>query len=493
MNRKYMHFLIDQYKVPSLFFLALYAGAVIISLTLGDDWTGAKGTLLLAAGISVAAAFAIPLGLFAFVHRRRSVDMYGAVPFTRMTQLMSNLIYGFGLSFGAFLVTWLALFVPAESGEVSAASMVSLLVMVMLICLTLVLFNSALFLIGNNMLDGIIILAGYSLMPAALNLTKNAFFEYMVPGGNSDTGFITLLSPVGMAVKTMMDFSPGGASVIDTRRIAALLCFCVVSILLLRSQFLRRDLERAEQLSGGKAAYPLLINAYALIILAAILMASGGAEISAILMEIFIVFVAYCIGQFIYRRAVRPNRALVAGFAICIAVAAGFTFAAWQTHGFGTGTKEQKPVTGTVTYQYSVSCNRSDLGELALEDDAGNAVFVTFEIKVPADGHDGKAARIVDNFRMEQAGNFYDSFFIGSDEMPENALLYMSKGDSKLGRTSYVDYGPVYEYIYQLRGRGLSESELWTISKSTDVTVVENSYNEEDSKTYTLEEYLKQR
>lgn len=482
MNRRYMRFLTDQYRVPALFFFVIYAAAVIINMMFDGSFEVSPG-FYIASVLSIAAAFIIPLPLFSFVHRRKSSDMYGSVPFTRMTQLVSNIVYGFTISFGPYLVTWLILLWPAKRAHISTGTLVNSLPEMALICLTLVMFNAALFLIGNNMLDGIIILAGYTLMPLALFAALGSFYTNMLPT-DSTPNFLTVsyFSPILMSTESVTWFESTGFSI---NILIAMLCFIVISILLLRKQFLKRDMERAEQLSNAVPAYPLLIPAYALIVLTTSFMASRFGGIGMLLMAILIVFVAYSIGQFVYRRTVRPNRTMLIGFAVCLAVAGAFTCAAWQTHGFGIG--DRKPSANAARYIYSYDFYAKE-NDLSVEEDADeDPVNVSFSMTVPKNKTDEAAAVTAEKFRRRLVKQYYSSFF---DE--SNDTVYMSTFSVKAlpGGVKNDANSEIYNMPYSFCRHGLSVSELKTIDEYTKVKVTVDGEGD-NSKTYTLDEYLK--
>ncbi|MGI6736879.1 MAG: hypothetical protein ACOX41_06170 [Anaerovoracaceae bacterium] len=486
MNKKYLRFLFDQYRVSLLFFLVIYAAAVLIQVLLDDGSSGRENiaaALELAGGMSMAIAFFMPLPLFSYLHRRRSVDMYGAIPYSRTAQLLTNLAFAYIYAFGTFLLAWLVLLGPARHAGIGAGLLVSYLIMMALICLTLMLFNSALFTIGNNIVDGVIILAAYTALPLTLLLLLSAFQDNMVPAlldYNSDLAkWFSPLAMSGQITSSLADMSltKGAVTMFDARTIIVLLCFCVVSCLILRSQVLRRSMERAEQVSNSRLAYPLIIPLYALIVLISFFMsAKSGDSVGLLLLEVVVVFVAYAVGQFIYRRTLRPNRRMLIGFAVCVAASALFTFAAWQTHGFGEGDKFVRLPPGKVEYSYSYKADPSDLSMPGDMDK--DLADVTFQVNVPADGRDGEAARLMEDLRRRESEEFYDSFF-----RPENYY------DSTLNVSlPGVDEG----YLsYSINGRGLTEDQLRTIAKHTGVKVEFMKANGGVHKTYTLDQYLR--
>ena len=64
-------------------------------------------------------------------------------------------------------------------------------------CLTLVMFNTALYLIGNDLIDGVIMMGAYTCLPLAIYIVINSFFYSFVAGGNNpDLSVIRFFSPV---------------------------------------------------------------------------------------------------------------------------------------------------------------------------------------------------------------------------------------------------------------------------------------------------------
>lgn len=491
MSKNYLKYLFRQYRIPLIFFFCVYALAVMTP-GLADLSSGERFDLTLSLDIafllSAGACVVLPLFFFSFVHRRKSADVYGALPISRKGQLRATLGFLFLSTFGCYFVMWLLLMIPAthtEFGVLGAGIMTRELFCVAITLLTILILTSGLYLIGNNIFDGVVITAAYYFVPVLILILDHTFFNYLVAGSQDwDQGsqLVSWLSP--FTCTQAMDLSrlfENGLPVareeiaVDWPRILALLVFAGIGVLLLHRNFVRRDLERAEQLSAGKLAYPLIIPLYAVLSLTLILITTQ-ADIATSALLILAIFCAYSIASFVWRRTIRPNAKMLLSFAACFAIAALFTFTGWQTHGFGLGDRPMKWSPGkTIYYSYSAQVKKNDLGKIS----SGSGFReVTFSFYLPeSEQEENEAAQILERFRKKAIREFYGRSYF-KFRYPGSSLTFEQPGST----------GHYHEYT--LVRSALSVQELKTISKYARVFVTRYD-NEGNEYRIPLKKYLK--
>ena len=200
MNRNYFRYLFRTYKVLIFFFLAMYLCICLLWNLFsvpGIPGYGFYNGVKAAIGLSIILSYALPVLLFSFVHKKSSADVFFALPLSGRELRLTTLAFAFCIAFGywfiAVIISWLFYAV----GVYSLLSLLVLTVYAAVMILGLLVIHSFLYLLANNVLDGIVLLGAYTMIPFAAFIAELAILEEMVAGftlGENPVSF--LLSPL---------------------------------------------------------------------------------------------------------------------------------------------------------------------------------------------------------------------------------------------------------------------------------------------------------
>lgn len=201
-NKNYLSYLFRSRKVFLIFyyilFLALSLASFLMDTPGRDNLSSVYNSLFIATLGSCLLALGLPLLQFSFAHKRKSADIYFALPMKRKEQLFTNLLfiwlasYLFYLMNAALSMALYNNFVPIGSEKVLLLLLVPVFALLLLtIC------SSAWFLVANNIFDGFVMVAAYSFMPLFLSILLGIFFDSYVAGSPlAMVSVVTFVSPI---------------------------------------------------------------------------------------------------------------------------------------------------------------------------------------------------------------------------------------------------------------------------------------------------------
>ena len=251
---------------------------------------------------TIVLAFAVPIDVFYHVHNKKAVDTFFSIPVSRKALLGTGIIFSF-----------LVVYLPFACGIIrygTAAKDVNtflLLSEMALTCLTTVVFNTMLYLIGNNLVDGVIMVGAYTCMPIAIIAILNSFvFSYVAGLRSIEFYTIRFLSPICLGAflfDSGVRLDSG-----DIFSIIALIVILAVSAYLLYKSYVDRAAERADSQSTAFFSFPFVINFYLIICL--FLIASfynmNYSGLKDFLQDLFVpyllLFAVFVAAYFVYRR-----------------------------------------------------------------------------------------------------------------------------------------------------------------------------------------------
>lgn len=487
MNKQYFRFLAANRKLLIGFFFAVYLS--ISLLVVVDDAYRFQYSCYVSAFMSMAMTYVLPVLLFSFVHRRSSSDVYFALPVSRKEIRITSILFAFAVSFGYFalsgLISWL-LFARAWAAFLRFLVLCLFMVFALFTLLTV---NSALFLLGNNLLDGIVILAAYTAFPLFALFGEGVLVSEMIAGEQGFvTYFSTYLSPFMMFLNTVFTLAGDGFSK-NLNLLYPLVCagYLLLGWYGLRREFDERKSERAEQISDHPLAYPLVINLYAVLLLL-ILGATLVKEPSLDLVVPYLVLLAcYAAGTFLYQRKIQLNGKMIAVFLLEAVLCAGLMLVFWKTEGFGLSRQYVLDQGDTLVFEYHADAKPENLGQGFQEKASGNLSNVYFTLEIPvSELHQNQAVLdLLDQYRSEEITAFYNH-----PDLTDAHNLRIYNGF----RDGHADH----EYYYRY-GRLLTEEELRVIAEHTDVWVdsyiVGDEWNwyESEEEPMRLQDYLNER
>ncbi len=389
MNKNYMRYIIESKKIGWIFFAIMYAAISLFPKIVENDSDGST-TYFIAYVLSIILAVVLPIMQYHFVHNKKSVDTYFALPISRKEMLVTNYIFQFCYIFGLFAIISLLsiLTTPRINLLFSYVPFVFLHGAVSIAVLLLVV--SALYLIANNMLDGIIMIAAYSAMPLLLLLTSNIVGNALTANGLVDDLYAKIgmySSPFALAFGNFMECVSrmGGTTYYDAYGKVSygivLLGYGAIAAFLLYQNFVKRKAERAEQISDNKLAYPFVIHFYLILVLLCLGTLFAQKDFSSYIPFSLILFTIYVIAMFVYQRKIMLNAKILLRYFILTAITIALCVIGWHTKGFGYAYRRTLPKNGSVHYTYYAHVLKDDLEspDFTYMDDRE----VQFDIEIP--------------------------------------------------------------------------------------------------------------
>ena len=493
MNKSYLKYLFSSRKFALLFVAVMYLMLCGVPFLEGADGMNAQlysSSLAIGMILNVIMVYVLPVLLFSFAHKRRSSDQMMALPMSRKQLLITPLLFGFLLTGGCWVVTSLLLYFIFATGFVNFTLVLSIIGYGLLIILGMLIINTALFLTANNVFDGIVMIAAYTAIPLLVEVGWLVFNATMVAGGDYATiSFSGYFSPVYMSmcnIIQMMDAlsTANALQELNITYFLVPLVYVIVACVALVPLFLRRKSERADQLSDGKAAYPVIITVYLFVLLTMVSFWTVETQsIAATIPYYLLLLLAYVIAQFVYRRSISFHLNIFIRYAICLAAGLGVAFIGWQTSGFGIARNYNYGEPGSnLAYSYYTLAEEGDLSmPKAFIYDTDTYVEVRFDVKMPVDNLNEDVMKILEKKRNEAIDDFYARTL---PDYPANLYINNERYIIEDGSGFYMN-----DNYYNYSCRPFTVEELQEIDQYTTVYVgFSDAYGNWTD--YTLDEYL---
>ena len=327
-SKEYFDYLIRSKKYLLLFILLI----MLLIIIGGRD----MGVALIIEGlISLMLSFALPVYIFHYVHDKKAVDTFFSIPVSRKALLVTGIVF---CIMTVYLPMALVLCFYSVAEKIGVMMVVYLFEMLLAVA-ALIVFNTALYFIANNIIDGVIMMGAYSFMPLAIYMVLNSMVSSYVAGFSTwEFDFLYYLSPAAMAVKVFVSIF---YKVQAIAHVLGLLVIAVIFGYILLKAYVNRSVERAGTPSDRLLAYPFVIYFYVTICLFIISSWNGYdfENLSAFLRENFITYVmlfAVFMGTyFIYKRKFFFPVKLPVVFIAAVVVSLVITSICKSCHGFG--------------------------------------------------------------------------------------------------------------------------------------------------------------
>ena len=486
MNKKYMNYLIRNRKIALIFFFVIYLAMSLTPYIHG--FAGERNglfnhSLMIATVMSVLLCFALPVLQFAYIQRKKSADLFLALPVSRKEQLHTNLLFCFLTVFGYFLVTTLLIFILTGvtdfGGYLCAIGHNALLFAV------LILINALFFLVANNTFDGIVMIAAYAILPSFLYLAYLFFMTNTVAGYTDVRAYnsgIMMTSPLYMGFRNLSGLLYDSELAFHWTYEILLAVYGALAYTGLQYHFVKRKAERAEQISNEFFAYPFIIHIYMACVMIFLMERNGFRDV---LVFYILLFVIYIIATFVYKRKIQLDWKNVLIYAGAMALSILLSNAAWSTKGFGLALRNPVRTSDKIYYNYHVSADPKDLSHQYDYDETENdSVEVVFRLTVPK-GKNGEykdAMDVLEQYRLRAVDRFY-----ADDDKPQGARFSISNYEnSESEKTAFPYYNKYYSDAL------LTEDELTQISRKADVQVITHDEDWNET-TISLEDYLEMR
>lgn len=482
MNKKYFTYLLKNYRVAILFFAVLFFGISATPFIAVEESSSAYNAALgIMTALTIGMVFVLPVILFAFVHRRRSADLFLALPVSREEQLITNLLFAFLSIFGIFFVSSLVLWIPAAS-SVAFTKVLAVNANAALVIASLLLIHSAWYLIANNVFDGIVMIASWSFLPVLIYAVLAEFADTMVAGQNMANMInpSIWLSPLAMSVRNLIAFSESSEWNVSVFYNILIAVWGVIGAAGTYFHFVKRKSERAEQLSDDPLAYPLIINFYALCIL--IMMAcSFVSDRSFDLLTIYLLLLfVYVVAQFVYRRKIRITPKILITFGALSLISLIFAFTAFKTHGFGQAERYTVGSDSHIRITYYAVVDHDDLEKAyRYHDDYSDEEMLDLNVTALLPVKDYMELPALRDLFEAHRQDGIDFFYSENRNQPENLSLSFQE---IIGDTATVN-----SYYYKL-SKPFTLDELKKIEQIPFAEI--NIYDPYEGESYSLTQWL---
>ncbi len=484
MNKPYFRYLARSYKYLILFFFAVYFSLCLLYAMSSDRPFRTYEMAKVAGILSVCFCYVLPVVLFTFVHKRSSADVYHALPISRKEHRITILLFCFAVTFGYFAVTCLTGYILYNIHDVSVLSLLGMLGYMAFTILTLLAVNSALYLIGNNILDGLVILTAYTAFFLPCLIAECIITERMVAGATAllSVPAAYLLSPAVILMHNFFNLASYHSG-IQSGFSVLYLVFGIGWLMLgwfgLKQEFDHRKSERAEAISDHPLAYPTVINMYSILMLTVIGSSVVTEFATDAILSYLALLVCYTAGTFLYRRKIEVDLKRTGIFVLEAVITLGLMALCWHTKGFGLAYHYALDQGYVLVYEYNAAVEESDLGR---HYETNSDVSVDFSLYLSTSELDRypELLKLLESKRHLAIESFYQKY----QGWSENLRVY--------NRDRYSDR-IINDYSYHPEVL-FTEEELNYISQYTDVTVHDyENFEKWNGNDIPLNEYLSHR
>ena len=327
-SKEYFNYLLKSKKYLLLFVFLLTIMNILsnktVDITLGIECV-----------ICFGLAYFLPVYIFSYIHNKKAVDTFFSMPISRKAMLITAIIF---IILSCYIPLALATTVFCVSKEIGLTTIVYLSELLVAIS-AIVVFNTAIYLTANNVLDGVIMICAYTALPLAIYLLCDSLAASYIAGViNVDVPFIGYLSPIYLCIKTVEELMYQGTNWAYT--IGLIIILIVFSIILIKA-YVNRKVERADTPSDRFFSYPFIIYVYVFICLIMISSANeyNYSTILEFLKDNFIIYVIlfaiFIAAHFIYKRKLYFSYKLVAFYVAALIISLIFTSTLKTSQGFG--------------------------------------------------------------------------------------------------------------------------------------------------------------
>ena len=499
LNKDYFNYLFKSKK--HLFLLTCILQAVISFSYMGkiDIYNILKWPLSINYFIGLINAFVLPLIIFSYVHNKKAVDTFFALDMSRNTLLFTGLIYCLVACLVPYLISLFITFINLllSATYASYINLFYILLTAFISYLLIIVFNTFIYLVANTVTDGIVILFAYYFIPLMIFIVGINFeSNYLIGIGFVEeylSKLLPLISPIALAVVEFLSLTIENYTYefLTLAYIASIL-YCLVFIILLFYYFKNRKAERAGNYSNTFFAYPFIIGFYTIACLFFIATSRIICDFYGSIVLYALLFAAYFVGNFIYKRKLNLSKLQVILFISGIVISLVFNYICEQTKGFGLSMLYKFDYDKMV-YEYNFDYNYENDDEFydfitnidGIDIDNIDSQSLYFTISSYSKNHN--TVDIFEKYRLysiehyldhENLGTKYNSYYYlyityndgkknyGSGyptEMISLAYFKTIAKDKKVAITMFDYQGFVYHLIYENNQYLFVDDEFYTI------------------------------
>lgn len=494
-NKHYFSYLFTSKKIGWIFFFVMYIAIALSSLISSGTLVGnVFATIVTIAGMeSIILAFVLPIFLLSFVHHKTSCDLYFALPIKRSDMICTIIAFSFTICFGFYVCTILIsyLFTLFSTNTIHLVPLLGSSAFLALGILTLLVVNSMIYLFANNVIDGIIILGAYTVIPLLYTILCSGINDILFLN-NANTMFFNgiFLSPITMVYANFIALTAhlyyntsmfmGTFSWIYT---ILLVVYCCISCYGLHQQFVKRKTERAGSVSNDFFSYPFIINIYTLFMLTSLACSILTGFVSNYFILVLLTFLCYALALFIYKRKLQITWKNICTFVLMAALTVGITQFTFMNKGFNIPKNYSLTYGNKITYSINAYQITKDLTHSEVSNEKDTITY-HFDLSIPTDQISDNKYKNVVSILEKYRHACIDTWYTSAIFRQNNA--YVLAVENKQDRNSHKEY-------HYVNSTGLTLEELQTISKLTPVLV--EVYNNDDYSLhdiYPLDQYIKE-
>lgn len=420
-----------------------------------------KDALTIQSVLCVGLCYFLPVYLFSYIHNKKAVDTFFSIPVSRKAMLITGLIFAILVAYIPTVLVTIIYLIKGSFGFISIAYIFGLLIGIA----SLITFNTLIYSIANNVLDGVIMIAAYSCLPIGIYVVLSTIASSYIAGfGSYNFDFVAYVSPVSQLVMFIT-----GIFNKTINYLISLFVILVISFVLLYKSYKNRMVERADSQSTGFFAYPFIIHIYLCMCLFLISAFNDYtyANIIQFLKNNLIAYVAlfgvYVAAHFIYKRKLFISYKLPLIFIVLMLLSILINSAFKQTQGFGLS---QMYLKNDYYGQYNYNSYYYNEYDQKLVDNFEEKVgykLTNYNVSVSANNYEARNNRLkleeetielFEKIRQEGINNFYNS----------------TDSKASLMVNSYV--GNISQYYSYGLPRTLTYDELLTLAKDKNVSVI---------------------
>ncbi|MBQ4252215.1 MAG: hypothetical protein II704_04135 [Erysipelotrichaceae bacterium] len=335
MSKSYFRYLLKSQKHSIIFLAIINIIGLMVSYTTFHGGDRIAAAIICSFIIAVILTFVSGPVLFRVVDDRKAVDTFFPIGVRRQHMLNTILLFAIMITVVPFVV------------DISVTALLQVIwktkyafdylrfaAPMILALIGLTVFNSCTFLLANSLFDGIVTMIAYTVMPYLFYMMTGTFFSECIYGYSPDYSIFTYMSLFfhsGMNAFLAVDLNTDAISYVPW--IIGSLAYIVIGYYGAFRNFVNRKNERAESISDEPLSYPGLILIYSAGLIMTVAFVSGLDELSFVLY--FLIFIAYTVANFVYKRKIKIQLKSILFFIGMIALAVILSTVAFKTKGFG--------------------------------------------------------------------------------------------------------------------------------------------------------------
>lgn len=380
MSKSYFKYLFNSNKVLiSFIFIVQFLICLIENLTVAlynDEILVYSGNLF----FCYALVFVLPILLLHYVQDKKSVDSYFALPVKRRSIIVTTLLFA-----------WLLVLVPLTLilvgySFVDMANVGTYLIVILASALSFIvflIFNSGVYLIGNNNVDGIIMMIAYSLIPFIFIGLVSNFFDIICYGFTLD--IFQYCRYVSLIYSSYSYLNNVNVTSYLISWLITIVVYFVAGYIAIRKHYINRKVERAQTISDGFFAYPFVIytSLIMLLFMVSFSFARSYNQIGDLALFYFLVAILFEILTFVYRRMIKVKIRDILIIVLTILISIGFVKISLHLEGYNISYMyDHNP--NNVIYNYNMwNVQDEELLDL-LQEKYGevNYCYIYFDLKI---------------------------------------------------------------------------------------------------------------